>query len=160
MLILAERDNTFWRLRPLRPPWGHLGSPCLPDVSQIPLRCLQMLPRCFQMLPRYLPDASRCFPDASRCVPDTSQMLPRCLPDTSQLSSRCLPDVFQRCIQMLPDASKCIQMPPPWCLPNDASPMMLAAWCLLYVFLKNICLGSYAWVICFCDKESNHFASY
>ena len=114
MWILAERGNTFWRLRPLRPPWGHLGSPCLPE-------CLpdasQMSPRCLQMLP-----------DASQMPPDASQMPPRCLPDAS------------RCFQMPP---RCIQMPPPWCLPNDASPMMLAAWCLLYVFLKNICLGSY-----------------
>ena len=35
----------------LKPPWGHLGSPGLPDASQ--------------MLPRCLPDASRCLPDAS-----------------------------------------------------------------------------------------------
>ena len=107
MFILAERGNTFWRLRPLRPPWGHIWSPCLPDASQIP----------------------------TRYIPDVSKIPPSCLPDASKMSSR----DASRYFQMLPSASRC--------LPHDASPMMLAAWCLLYVFLKNICLGSYAWVI-------------
>ena len=72
-----------------------------------------------------------CLPDASRCV----QMPSRCLPD----ASRCFPDA-SRC---LPDAS---QMSPDVC---DASPMMPAAWCFLHVFIKNSCLGSYAWVMSF-----------
>ena len=97
MLILAERDNTFWRLRPLRPPWGHLGSPCLPDASQIP----------------------------PRCIPDVSQIPPSCLPDASQMSSRDASRCFQmlpsasRCLPH--DASP--MMPPQWCLLHGASSM-------------------------------------
>ena len=58
ILIIAERYNDILSLRPLRPPWGHLGSPCLPDASQMPPRCL---PDASQMPPRCLPDASQ-FP--------------------------------------------------------------------------------------------------
>ena len=35
ILILVERCNTFLSLRPLRPPWEHLGSPrCFSEASQ------------------------------------------------------------------------------------------------------------------------------
>ena len=37
MLIFAERCITFLSLRPLRSPWGPLGSPGLPDASSSPL---------------------------------------------------------------------------------------------------------------------------
>ena len=71
MLIIAERHTTFWSLRHLRPPWGHLGSPGLPDASQMPPRCLPDASRCLQMPP----DASRCLPDASQMPPDASRCL-------------------------------------------------------------------------------------
>ena len=134
MLILVESGTTFWNLRPLRPPWGHLGSPGLPDGSQMPPRCLQMPPRCFQMM---LPDASqiqmfpRCVPDVSRCL----QMPPRCIqmfPDPSQMMMLLMITMMTMMMMMMSmvtvnnddndDASM------PRCLPNDASPMMPTHW--------------------------------
>ena len=42
ILILAERCNTFLSLRPLRPPWEHLGSPrCFSEASQALHRCFK-----------------------------------------------------------------------------------------------------------------------
>ena len=52
--LLTEKRNVLAQF-PSDPLPGLLWPRCLPDASQMPLRCLS--------------DASRCFPDASRCFP-------------------------------------------------------------------------------------------
>ena len=59
-------------------------------------------------------------------------------------ASRCLLDA----LSMMPPLWCLLQMPPPWCLLHDASSIMFHD-----VFSRNLCLGSYAWVI-FAIRES------